>query len=265
MNKTHPATDKVTLQEMEAFWQATEDFAVAEEISAQDSLQRLATCNLDEMILLFRHYRLFTIQHIDDLAIVFSRLPFGELKAFFSKVLYEEFGMETEGGFANNHVHLLDSLMVSMGADRGFCSDPTVELPSNLELLNDITDQCLNASLPFAVGLRGMGTECLCQVYLTTIFNMVEKNPIFIANKDKLDLRFEQLHRGEVERLHRVHMREMIASLIRDNPEQLPELVEGYKKAQESFHVFFENIYLHIDSVLNTKDETPEALIAEEI
>ncbi len=245
-------------QEIEAFWQATEDFAVAEEITAKDSLQRLATCNIDEMILLFRHYPLFTIRHIDDLGIVFSRLPFGELKAFFSKVLFEEFGMESEGGFANNHVHLLDSLMVSMGADEAFCRDPSVELSSNMALLDDISDDCSNKSLAFAIGLRGMGTECLCQVYLTTIFNLVEINPIFDAKKDTLDLRFEQLHRGEVERLHRINMREMIANLIKENPEQLPEIMAGYQKAQASFHLFFANIYHHIDAELNLN--SPQAV-----
>jgi hypothetical protein len=245
-NISHHAHSK----QVEAFWRETEDLAVKEEILAQDSLQRLANCSLDEMILLFRHYRLFTIRHIDDLSVVLGRLPFGKLKAFFSKVLYEEFGMETAEGFDNNHVNLLDSFIVSLGSTYSYCQDPTVELSSNVELLDNITERVQNAPLPFAIGLRGMGTECLCQVYLTAIFDLVEKNPNFKKHQDVLDLRFESLHRGEVEKLHRIHMRQRIADLINNDPEQLPILMAGYEMARESFHDFFANIYQHIDEQL---------------
>ena len=240
--------------DMAQFWAETEDTAVAEEITAQDALHRLATCSLEEMLLLFRHYRLFTIRHIDDLAVVLGRLPFGEMKAFFSKVLYEEFGLETDLGFANNHVALLDAFMVSLGAEPDFCSNPEVELPNNLDLLDDITHQVQNMPLAYAIGLRGMGTECLCQVYLTTIFDQVENNPNFQAKAQDLDLRFEQLHRGEVEALHRKDMRARIAELVESNPEQLVELKAGYEFARQSFHQFFNNIYRHIDATINSKD-----------
>jgi hypothetical protein len=244
------STHHVSTKKIEAFWRETEDLKVEEEIMAQDSLQRLSSCSLDEMILLFRHYRLFTIQHIDDLAVVLGRLPFGELKAFFSQVLFEEFGMETDEGFDNNHVRLLDSFIVSLGSSYSYCQDSKVELPSNVALLNGITERVHNASLPFAIGLRGMGTECLCQVYLTAIFDLVEKNPHFKKCQDALDLRFESLHRGEIEKLHRIHMRQRIAELINNDPEQLPILMAGYEMARKSFHEFFANIYQHIDEEL---------------
>ena len=196
--------------EIRRFWDQTDKTAVAEEIHAQDSLRRLADCSREEMLLLFRHYRLFTIRHIDDLCWVLARLPFSEFKAFLSKVLFEEFGMETEQGYKNNHVHLLDAFMVTLGADQSFCQDPELELKSNRKLLDELTTQVKENSIAYAIGLRGMGTECLCQVYLTTIFNMAEKNPYFIKNKPHLDLRFEQLHRGPVEIEHRVDRKSVV-------------------------------------------------------
>jgi hypothetical protein len=181
---------------------------------------------------------------------VLARLPFSEFKAFLSKVLFEEFGMETELGYQHNHVHLLDAFMVSLGADRYFCQDPNLELKSNRDLLDELSTQVKEYSIAYAIGLRGMGTECLCQVYLTTIFNMAEKNPYFIKNKSHLDLRFEQLHRGPVEMEHRIKMRERIADIIRKEPFLLPELKAGYECARLSFHKFFENIYQQIDKEL---------------
>ncbi len=236
--------------EIQQFWDQTDEATVAEEIYAQDSLRRLADCCKEEMLLLFRHYRLFTIRHIDDLCWVLARLPFSEFKAFVSKVLFEEFGMETEQGYLNNHVHLLDAFMVSLGADQSFCEDPELELKSNMDLLDELTCRVKENSIAYAIGLRGMGTECLCRVYLTTIFNITEKNPYFIKNKPHLDLRFEQLHLGSVEAEHRIQMRERIADIIRKEPSLLPELKAGYEYARCSFHKFFENIYSQIDKEL---------------
>ena len=72
-----------------------------------------ATCSRREMILLFRHCRLFTVRRIEDFATGLSRLPFGPFKAFVDKALHEEFGMETGGGLANGHAALLDAFMVT--------------------------------------------------------------------------------------------------------------------------------------------------------
>ena len=235
------------LDSIDDFWSQTEASATAEEIIAGNRLARLTSCSLDEMILLFRHYRLFTIRHIDDLAIVHSRLPFGPFKAFMSKVLYEEFGLETAEGFANNHVALLDSFMVSLGAPEEFCGNPDLELPANVAMLDEITHKVKTESLYAAVGLRGMGAECLCQVYLTAIFALVEKNPNFIERKEHLDLRFEQLHNGPLEAEHRTQMRDWVAELVLNDPDRLAQLKYGYELARTTFIDFFDNIYNHID------------------
>ena len=246
---------KVTevLDSIHEFWTATEDTVVAEEIVARDRLGRLANCSVHEMILLFRHYRLFTQRHIDDLAVVHSRLPFSPFKAFVSKVLYEEFGMQTGEGFDNNHVALLDAFLVSLGARQEFCEDPQLDLPSNLALLEGITEDVQAQSLPYAIGLRGMGAECLCQVYLTAMFELSERNPVFIERRPNLDLRFEALHRGPVAVEHRIQMRDWIAELVLRDPGSLEQLKAGYERARRSFHEFFENIYRHIDGFIESK------------
>jgi hypothetical protein len=236
------------LDSMRVFWEGTEDTAVKEEIVARDNLGRLKTCSMEEMVLFFRHYRLFTQRHIDDLAVVISRLPFSELKAFFTKVLYEEFGMETSEGYPNNHLALLDAFLVSLGAEKEYCGDPAVELPSNLDLLHVITEKLTTESLHYAVGLRGMGAECLCQVYLTVIFELSNQNPQFIDRKDSLDLRFWEVHTGPVEIEHRIQMRKWIAELVMHKPEGLAQMKAGYEHARKSFHDFFVNIYRHIDA-----------------
>lgn len=236
------------LDSIDSFWLQTVETALAEKMAARDRLGRLANCSLDEMILFFRHYRLFTIRRIDDLAIVQSRLPFGPFKAFMSKVLYEEFGLESDGGFANSHVALLDAFMVSLGASEKFCSNPDLELPANVRLLGDVTERLRTESLYYAVGLRGMGAECWFQVYVTAIFGQAENNPNFVERRDQLDLRLEEFHNGLLEAEHRTQLRDWIAELVSHNPQRLAQLKDGYEYARQSFHQFFDNIYAHIDS-----------------
>ena len=161
----------------------------------------------------------------------------------------EEVGLETEEGYENNHVALLDAFMVSLGASQEFCASPALELAPNLALLDDITGKVQHESINYAVGLRGMGAEFLCQVYLTAIFDLSEQNPHFLARKDELDLRFEQLHRGPVEAEHRIQMRDWIAELSMRDIESLEELKAGYEYGRRSFHTFFDNIYDYIDSI----------------
>ena len=238
------------LESIHEFWSATEDSVVAEEIVARDRLGRLASCSIQEMILLFRHYRLFTMRHIDDLAIVVSRLPFSPFKAFLGSVLNAEFGMGTRDGFANNHVALLDAFLVSLGARKEFCQDPDFELPANLALLDGLSRQVQRESLAYSIGLRGMGAECLCQVYLTAIFELSEKNPAFIERRPSLDLRFDAFHRGPVAVEHRIQIRDCIAELVLREPNSLEQLKAGYERARQSFDEFFENIYRHIDGIV---------------
>ena len=92
-----------------------------------------------------------------------------------------------------------------------------------------------------------MGAECLCQVYLTAIFELAEQNPRFIERRERLDLRFQELHRGPAEAAHRIQMRDWIAELALRDPQRLVQLKQGHEIARRSFHEFFDNIYDHID------------------
>lgn len=231
------------------FWELTDDTSVTEEIIAFDGLYRLATCSLEEMMQVFRHYRLFAVRYLDDLTIMISRLPFGEFKAYMVQVLYEELGLKTSEGYENNIVNLLDKFLASLGASPEIYLDRSLEVTKNVALLDDLSKSLNSKSMYYAIGLRGVGTECLCQVYLAAMFELCEQNPYFQNMQDSLDPRFLERYLRPNEPQHRIKLRDWIADLILVDPNGLSELKQGLEEARVSFHQFFDNIYHHIDNI----------------
>ncbi|HSK05442.1 MAG TPA: hypothetical protein VK932_29535, partial [Kofleriaceae bacterium] len=55
--------------------------------------------------------------------------------------------------------------------------------------------------------------------------------------------KFWDIHTGEVDIAHREKMKRALHAFVARHPEQLPDLVQGYKDAKEVFDTFWDNIY----------------------
>ncbi|WP_234063310.1 iron-containing redox enzyme family protein [Myxococcus stipitatus] len=220
------------------FWRMADTTRTQTEYLADEKLRSLQSAPLDVLKRVFVQYRYFTIYYISDLALLVHRLPFGKLRSLLADFLNDELG---NGRHEHAHQQVYDDFLVSIG----LCPS---ELdahanPANLQLLGEIRDLVQQRSAWYAVGLRGMGGECLCQVYLAAMHAHFTQNPAIQALAAGLDWKFWEIHTGEVDIAHRELLRAALMEAVDQQPEVLEDLVGGYRKSKDVFDTFWENIY----------------------
>lgn len=94
----------------------------------------------------------------------------------------------------------------------------------------------------------GMGAECLCQIYLSIMYEFMMKNPYFQARKQSLNLDFWDFHAGEADIEHREKVQKLINETIGEDPSCLQELSTGYFQAKAHWDLFWENNYKFVNS-----------------
>jgi hypothetical protein len=187
---------------------------------------------------IFIQYRYFTIFYITDLALLVAKLPFGELRSLLADFLNDELG---NGDNLGAHERLYDNFLLSLGLDQ-----EQIELSPNhhnLRLLQELQDRIGKRPVAYSVGLRGMGGECLCQVYLAAMHEHFTKNPAIQGIRDQLAWKFWDIHIGEIDIAHREKLKAAIQSFVTRSPEHLQDLMQGYKDAKAIFDTFWDNIY----------------------
>ncbi|MDC0715099.1 iron-containing redox enzyme family protein [Stigmatella sp. ncwal1] len=222
----------------EEFWRMADNARTQAEYLADRKLQSLERASLEVLKQVFVQYRYFTIFYISDLALLVYRLPFGKLRSLLADFLNDELG---NGQHAQAHQQIYDDFLVSLGI-------PREELeananPANLQILGEIRDLVMTESPWYAVGLRGMGGECLCQVYLASMHAHFIQNPAIQAMKDRLDWRFWDIHTGEIDIAHRELLRAALMEAVDADPAALEGLVGGYRKSKGVFDQFWDNIF----------------------
>ena len=221
---------------MEDFWALADSSRTHAEFLADEKLKRLQTLPLESLQRIFVQYRYFTIYYIADMALLVHRLPFGELRTLLAEFLSEELG---EGQADDAHPNLYDEFLRSVGVNVS-----SVEaLPSNVELLEEISELMATASPTQGVGLRGLGGECLCQLYLSAMHTHFSQNPAIVARSDRVDWRFWEIHIGEIDISHRLRLRAAIDEEIRRSPECEREIRIGYEKSKGAWDQFWSNIF----------------------
>ena len=220
------------------FWRMADNARTQTEYLADAKLLHLQRAPLEVLKRIFVQYRYFTIFYISDLALLVYRLPFGKLRSLLADFLNDELG---NGEHAQAHQQIYDDFLLSLGI-------PQAELeaqanPTNLQLLGEIQQLVMHESPWYAVGLRGMGGECLCQVYLAAMHAHFTRNPAIDAMKDRLDWRFWDIHTGEIDIEHRELLRAALMEAVDEEPAALEGLVGGYRKSKGIFDRFWDNIF----------------------
>jgi hypothetical protein len=165
-------------------------------------------------------------------------LPFGKLRSLLAEFLSEELG---SADAALAHPQLYDAFLVSIGMDPS--SFQGCEYKVNLELLEEISSLMATASPAQGVGLRGLGGECLCQLYLEAMHGHFSKNPEIMVISDRIDWRFWDIHTGEVDISHRLRLRAAIDEEIAGSPDLEADIRNGYTKSKHSWDTFWTNIF----------------------
>jgi hypothetical protein len=221
----------------ESFWQFADEAKEATEALADQKMKVITHLPVDALRQFCTQYRFFTIDYISDLALLVAKLPFGGLRSLLSQILAEELG---EGNAGKAHPQIYDRFLASIGVDRQQLDRP---IPANHAILGGLTEELSTRSAAFGVGLRGMGGECLCQTYLSVMFEHLREHPFIREHAGDIDWEFWTIHTGEQDIIHGELTRGAIDDYIREEPGALPELAQGYERSITAWNLFWQNIF----------------------
>lgn len=221
----------------QTFWQFADRAKEATEALAEQKMKALPHMSIEALRLFCTQYRFFTIDYISDLALLVAKLPFGGLRSLLSEILAEELG---EGDAARAHPEVYDRFLASISVEPEQLQQ---RLPANREILSGLTDELRSNDPAFGVGLRGMGGECLCQTYLSVMFEHMRAHPYMREHADRIDWEFWTIHTGEEDIIHGELTRKAIDDYIREDARVLPDLAKGYELSITAWNRFWENIF----------------------
>ena len=226
------------LKDVSEFWKIAEYEQMQAEYTVQDKVQYLQSASLEQLRKVFIQYRYFTKYYGSDLGLLIFKVPYGNFKSLISEIAAEELG---NGKADQSHIRLWDNFLVSLGVPESEL-ETSINL-GNAALLEELRELMHTASPAYAIGLRGMGGECLCQIYLTAVYENLIQNPLIEANKANIDWSFWDIHTGEADKEHRILVKASISEIVESDPASINELVAGYLKAKEIWDSFWENAY----------------------
>jgi hypothetical protein len=212
-------------------------FAIAKEIN---ELEHFSLAQLRAMVL---QYRYFTEAFATDVAFLVARCRPSRLRSLLAGLLHEELG---DGDPEASHLRLYDRFLESVGAIPVGASAGTLaehQNPRVRDLLADLHDRTLQRSLHYAIGLRGMGGECVCGVYFSVMHGYLLKHPYIVEHHDRIDWRFWDIHAGHADLEHNQMVRAALVEFLRDDPEAVGEVAAGFEHGTAAWDEFWSVVY----------------------
>ena len=230
---------------VEAFWARAElnkleaKFAVAKEMSALPHL------SIEALRAITLQYRYFTQAFVTDLALLVARCPEGRLRSLLGQLVNEELGC---GDPEEAHLQLYDRFLKSIGAIEPGTSTSELRAcvhPKVHELLTELRDRTVNRSMFYAIGMRGMGGECVCGVYFSVMHVHLRKHPFIIENEASIDWRFWDIHAGHADVEHNQLVRAAVAELLLEgeHPYAVNEVAAGFDHGTATWDEFWTTVY----------------------
>lgn len=221
----------------QTFWQLADDSRMLAEYKVDRNLRYLRTAPPEILKKIFVQYRFFTHYYITDLALLVAKLPFGSLRSCLGEFLSEELG---DGDPTDSHPQLYDGFLRTLGVSEEQLQRPS---PSVLSSLDGVRASLETRSWAYGVGLRGMGGECLCQIYLSSMHENFIRNPYIQERREDLAWKFWDIHTGEVDVEHRLRTRQAITELVESDPSHIEDLAAGYTQAKGAWDQFWKDIF----------------------
>lgn len=240
----------------ESGWNSKDFWRMADELQddtlrqAKELFAFVKNADVHSLRAILIQYRFFTIYYISDLALLIAKLADGKIRSFLAEILSDELG---RGDPSKAHPNLYDAFLVSVGIEKTQLND--VAMKKNIELLGDVRNLLVNNSGEFGIGLRGMGGECVCQVYLSLLHEYLILNPYIQRNKNQIHWAFWDLHVGEHDIEHRMETRKLIHSeIVAKDDTSIHQLGLAYEESMRSWEQFWNNIF----SAVTQTTESPE-------
>jgi hypothetical protein len=220
-----------------SFWEQLDLAKLATQQVMDKYTHQIKTASLDTLKEILKGYRFFTIYYIADLALLISKMPFNAMRSVLAEILYEELG---NGNNKETHPQLYDNFLTSLGIHDTDYSTPH---PHISQILTKISDEVVTQSWHYGLGLRGMGGECLCQIYLESLYDAFIRNNAIQQIKAQIDWQFWDIHMGEVDLHHQELMKSTTTNLIHADPSMVPALLAGYERSQSAWQRFWDHIF----------------------
>lgn len=230
---------------IEAFWAHAELSKLAAKFAVAQEMVALPRLSIEALRAIAFQYRYFTQAFVTDLALLVARCPEGRLRSLLGQLVNEELGLGDPG---EAHLRLYDRFLESIGAiEPGTSAD---ELGARVHprvraLLAELRDRTVNRSTFYAVGMRGMGGECVCGVYFSVMHAHLRKHPFIIEHEPDIDWRFWDIHAGHADVEHNELVRAAVAELLleSDHPGAVNEVAAGYDHGTATWDEFWTTVY----------------------
>ncbi|ALN82475.1 iron-containing redox enzyme family protein [Lysobacter antibioticus] len=233
-----PCSNKVV--DIDQFWKLADDLQNTTVEQAKDMFSFVETASPERLFSLLAQYRYFTVYYITDIALLIARLRPGRMRSFLADILLDELG---EGDHTQAHPELYDEFLSSLGI-----AHPPLDsmaLAGNIALLDKARSNLMDPaySTAYGIGLRGMGGECVCQIYLARLYQHLLLNPYIQQRKDTIVWKFWELHVGEHDIAHRENLRKLISEEIASmDSGSVEALQDGFCDSMTAWTSFWQNI-----------------------
>lgn len=234
-----------TTEALEAFWARAAISKLEAKFALAAEMDVLPKLPIDALRAIVLQYRYFTKAFVTDLAVLVARCPEGRLRSQLGRLVNEELG---EGDPEAAHARLYDRFLESIGAIRPGASD--IELraaahPKVRELLAELRDRTMNSSPVYAIGMRGLGGECVCGVYFSVMHTHLRKHPFIVENDARIDWKFWDIHAGHADLEHNHLVRDAVSELLHgmDQQDAVDELARGYDFGTSMWDAFWSTLY----------------------
>jgi hypothetical protein len=214
------------------FWTWVGALRERAEREADERFASLSHCSIGQLQDVWRQYRRFTDCYIDDLAILVARSPTGPLRSLLGDILHDELG---RGDDAFDHVTMYDRFLTSAS------TSPVPHASDRTEgVLTSLREATRTRTLDFAIGVRGMGGECECSMYLAVMHRHFRRNVWVKTREGDIDWTFWELHLGELDSDHNRRLRAGVDAILASSPERAQLLADGYQFAHERWNEFWD-------------------------
>ncbi|MGO1070352.1 iron-containing redox enzyme family protein [Lysobacter sp. CA199] len=227
--------------DIERFWTLADELQEQTVEHAGDLFAFVERASPERLYGLLAQYRSFTVYYIADIALLIARLQPGRMRSFLADILFDELG---SGDHRQAHPELYDDFLASLGLAQPALD--SIGLADNIALLERARARLIapSSSAAYGIGLRGMGGECVCQIYLARLYEHLRRNPYIREHAERIDWRFWDLHVGEHDIAHREKLRKLIGEEIGRMPgDHVEALSAGYRDSMNAWSTFWKNIH----------------------
>lgn len=237
--QSHRSSDGCS--DVEQFWVIADQLQEQTVEHAKDMFSFVERASPKQLFSLLVQYRYFTVYYIADIALLVARLQPGMMRSFLADILFDELG---RGDSTQAHPQLYDDFLNSLDIDHKPFEE--MALADNVGLLERARSSLIDPAIStgYGIGLRGMGGECVCQIYLARLYQHLILNPYVRERADKIDWKFWELHVGEHDIAHRENLRKLITDEVSVMDRGAVRALEaGYRDSMNAWSAFWKNIH----------------------